>query len=226
MIAANTRLFSTLSTLPVLWPDFSSFRPPPTPSPIRRPSLVRPPSPTTPRNTPASAEKSPSPTCPSPEKPSPSTTVPPSSRAQKVHGPRPPQASRSNSTPKGFKEPRLMRTAPNGDIFLADSHGDKIWVLRGVGADGKAKTISTFASGLDLPFGIAFYPSGPNPQWVYVGNTKTVVRFPYKSGDLVATGPARDHRRRTSRLRPATRRRPLDSRRRLHPRRHAECSSP
>jgi glucose/arabinose dehydrogenase len=89
---------------------------------------------------------------------------------------------------QGFTEPRLMRTAPNGDIFLADSHGDKIMVLRGVGPDGKAKQVSTFATGLDLPFGIAFYPSGPNPKWVYVGNTRTVVRFPYKSGDLVATG--------------------------------------
>ncbi len=87
-----------------------------------------------------------------------------------------------------FKEPRLIRTAPNGDLFLADSHGDKIVVMRGVGADGKAKQISTFASGLDLPFGIAFYPSGPDPKWVYIGNTKTVVRFAYKSGDLVATG--------------------------------------
>src|SRR3984957_15239223 len=56
---------------------------------------------------------------------------------------------------QGFREPRLMRTAPNGDIFLADSHGDKIMVLRGVGSDGKAKQVSTFASGLDLPFGIA-----------------------------------------------------------------------
>ncbi len=57
---------------------------------------------------------------------------------------------------QGFREPRLMRTAPNGDIFLADSHGDKIFVLRGIGSDGKAEKISTFASGLDLPFGIAF----------------------------------------------------------------------
>jgi len=40
---------------------------------------------------------------------------------------------------QGFREPRLMRTAPNGDIFLADSHGDKIMVLRGVGPDGKAQ---------------------------------------------------------------------------------------
>ena len=56
---------------------------------------------------------------------------------------------------QGFREPRLMRTAPNGDIFLADSHGDKLWVLRGVGPDGKAQTVSTFADGLNLPFGIA-----------------------------------------------------------------------
>ncbi len=52
-------------------------------------------------------------------------------------------AGSSTSDAKGpFTEPRLMRTAPNGDIFLADSHGDKIVVLRGVGADGKAQTIS------------------------------------------------------------------------------------
>jgi glucose/arabinose dehydrogenase len=90
---------------------------------------------------------------------------------------------------QGFREPRLMRTAPNGDIFLADSHGDKIFVLRGVKADGKAETVSTFASGLNLPFGIAFYPAA-NPKWVYIGNTDSVVRLPYKSGDLVATGAA------------------------------------
>ncbi len=89
-----------------------------------------------------------------------------------------------------FREPRLLRTAPNGDIFMSDSHGDKIYVMRGVGPDGKAKQISTFATGLNLPFGINFYPAGPNPKWVYVGNTDSVVRFPYKSGDLVASGPA------------------------------------
>lgn len=87
-----------------------------------------------------------------------------------------------------FREPRLLRTAPNGDIFLADSHGDKIFVMRGVTSDGKAAQISTFATGLNLPFGINFYPAGPNPKWVYVGNTDSVVRFPYKSGDLVASG--------------------------------------
>jgi hypothetical protein len=36
----------------------------------------------------------------------------------------------------------------------------------------------------------AFYPPGPNPQYVYVGNTNSVVRFPYANGDLKARGPA------------------------------------
>jgi len=99
------------------------------------------------------------------------------------------QAPSVPAAPSTFREPRLLRTAPNGDIFLSDSHGDKIFVLRGIGPDGKAKTISTFATGLNLPFGIAFYPT-TDPHWVYIGNTDSVVRFPYKTGDLVASGPA------------------------------------
>jgi glucose/arabinose dehydrogenase len=85
--------------------------------------------------------------------------------------------------------PRLIRTAPNGDIFLAESHTGKIKVLHGLTADGKAEKIETFATGLKRPFGIAFYPLGPDPQWVYVGNTNSVVRFPYHNGDMKATGP-------------------------------------
>ena len=90
----------------------------------------------------------------------------------------------------GFDNPRLIRTAPNGDIFLAESQTNKIKVLRGVGPDGKVKQTTEFATGLNLPFGIRFYPEGPNPKWVYVGNTDGVVRFPYKNGDTVASGPA------------------------------------
>jgi glucose/arabinose dehydrogenase len=41
-----------------------------------------------------------------------------------------------------------------------------------------------------MPFGLAFYPPGPNPRYLYVGNTGAVVRFPYRSGDLKARGPA------------------------------------
>ena len=88
-----------------------------------------------------------------------------------------------------FTQPRLIMTAPNGDLFLADSGAGEIIVLRGVGRDGKATQIATFASGLDHPFGIAFYPAD-NPKYVYVGNATMVQRFAYRSGDLHATGPA------------------------------------
>jgi glucose/arabinose dehydrogenase len=90
----------------------------------------------------------------------------------------------------GLDQPRLIRTAPNGDLFVAVSYSNKIMVFRGVDANGKPKEISTFADNLSQPFGIAFYPLGPNPQWVYIGNTDSVVRIPYKNGDLKATGPA------------------------------------
>jgi glucose/arabinose dehydrogenase len=89
----------------------------------------------------------------------------------------------------GLDNPRLIRTAPNGDLFLAESESGKIKIFRGVGPDGKPQQTSVFATGLHQPFGIAFYPAGPNPQYIYIGDTDQIVRFPYKNGDLVATGP-------------------------------------
>jgi glucose/arabinose dehydrogenase/mono/diheme cytochrome c family protein len=90
----------------------------------------------------------------------------------------------------GFDQPRLIRTAPNGDVFVAETRLGKILVFRGISADGKPTQSATFATGLNRPFGINFYPSGPHPKWVYVGNTDSVVRFPYENGALSARGPA------------------------------------
>jgi glucose/arabinose dehydrogenase len=101
--------------------------------------------------------------------------------------------------PAGFKvemyatsldQPREIRTAPNGDFFVAESQLGQIKIFRGRDKDGKPQQVSTYATKLNRPFGIAFYPRGANPQFVYVGNTNSVVRFPYKNGDLEATGPA------------------------------------
>jgi glucose/arabinose dehydrogenase/cytochrome c5 len=89
----------------------------------------------------------------------------------------------------GLDNPRLIRTAPNGDVFLAESSSGKVRVFRGVTREGKPEQTSVFATGLNQPYGIAFYPPGGNPQWVYVGNTDSVVRFPYQNGELRATGP-------------------------------------
>jgi glucose/arabinose dehydrogenase len=90
----------------------------------------------------------------------------------------------------GLDNPRLIRTAPNGDVFLAESSSGKIRVFRGITTDGKPNQTDVFATGLDEPYGIAFYPPGDNPEWIYIGDTDAVVRFPYKNGDLKANGLA------------------------------------
>ena len=90
----------------------------------------------------------------------------------------------------GLNEPRLIRTAPNGDFFVAESRSGEIRVFHGITAEGKPERAEVFATGLNRPFGINFYPPGSDPQWIYVGNTDSVVRFPYKNGDLKARGPA------------------------------------
>jgi glucose/arabinose dehydrogenase len=101
--------------------------------------------------------------------------------------------------PEGFKvaqyatdlgDARLIRTAPNGDFFVAASRTGEITVFRGITSEGKPEKKETFATGLNRPFGINFYPPGANPEWIYVGNTDAVVRFPYRNGDLKARGPA------------------------------------
>jgi glucose/arabinose dehydrogenase len=86
--------------------------------------------------------------------------------------------------------PRTLRTAPNGDIFLTESDAGRVRVFRGLTSHGKPEQSAIFSSGLKRPYGLAFYPPGPDPQWLYVGNEREVVRFPYQNGDLKASGPA------------------------------------
>jgi glucose/arabinose dehydrogenase len=84
-----------------------------------------------------------------------------------------------------LKAPRQIRMAPNGDFFVAEEAAGQVLVVH----DNAGKPeISVYATGLQVPFGINFYPPGPNPQWVYVGNTGSVVRLAYKNGDKKATG--------------------------------------
>ncbi|MEO7580742.1 MAG: PQQ-dependent sugar dehydrogenase [Massilia sp.] len=97
--------------------------------------------------------------------------------------------------PAGFKvnlfatdpdKGRLMIRAANGDVFISEPGKGQVKVLRSSTGE-TADTISVFASGLDRPFGIAFYPSGPNPKYLYVATVNQIVRLPYKNGDLQAT---------------------------------------
>ena len=87
---------------------------------------------------------------------------------------------------QNLSEPRVIRVAPNGDVFVAESGAGRIRVFR-AGADGPL-TESVFAEGLERPFGIAFAPPGSEPGWIYVATPTAVFRYPYGSGDLKATG--------------------------------------
>lgn len=91
----------------------------------------------------------------------------------------------------GLGEARTLRVAPNGDIFLAESGAGEIRVLRVPDGAAHPTHNEVFARGLDRPFGIAFWPPGPQPRFIYVAETNRVVRYPYQSGDLHARGAAR-----------------------------------
>ena len=90
---------------------------------------------------------------------------------------------------QGLSGPRQMRVAPNGDIFVAETRAGRIRVLRAADGEAKPSANDIYASGLNEPFGVAFFPSD-DPKWVYVANTDSVVRFPYHAGDLKASGKA------------------------------------
>jgi glucose/arabinose dehydrogenase len=89
----------------------------------------------------------------------------------------------------GLDNPRLIRVSSSGDVFVAESRPGRVRVLRRARGSEKPD-IRTFAEDLYQPFGIAFWPPGPSPRYVYIANTDSVVRFPYRAGDLQPAGPA------------------------------------
>ncbi|MCL4766382.1 MAG: PQQ-dependent sugar dehydrogenase [Hyphomicrobiaceae bacterium] len=89
----------------------------------------------------------------------------------------------------GLKQPRVIRIAPNGDVFVAESGTGRVLVFPGGPSAGAPVKPEVFAEDLDRPYGIVFSPP-TEPQRVYVGAANQVVRFPYRNGDRKATGPA------------------------------------
>lgn len=88
----------------------------------------------------------------------------------------------------GIDNPRAIRFAPNGDLFVANSGDGSVLVYRfDENGDAKPSEESTFVEGLNQPYGIAFYPAD-KPEWVYVAESNGLKRFAYKDGDLKATG--------------------------------------
>jgi glucose/arabinose dehydrogenase len=80
-----------------------------------------------------------------------------------------------------LQRPRWLAQAPNGDVFVAESEGNRISILRDSNGDGKVDERFVFASGLSRPFGMAFWR-----DYLYVGDTDAVIRFKYKPGQTKA----------------------------------------
>jgi glucose/arabinose dehydrogenase len=88
----------------------------------------------------------------------------------------------------GFKQPRTLRVAPNGDVFLSESGTGRVLVFK-TGTAGSPAKHAVFAQNLDRPYGIAFFPA-EDPEFVYVAAANQVVRYPYESDSDQAAGPA------------------------------------
>ena len=88
----------------------------------------------------------------------------------------------------GMQGARVLRVAPNGDIFLALSRPEgKIVTIR-TGTDmsnPKCRNLRHRATGRVWD---RLLSAGPRPEMGYVGELGKVVRFPYRNGDLTASG--------------------------------------
>lgn len=115
---------------------------------------------------------------------------------------------------KGFVHPRWMYVLPNGDVLVAealqpagrpkspfdfamsstmrrakattDHSPNRISLIRDADGDGVAEIHETFLEGLNQPFGMALVG-----DTLYVGNTDSVMAFPYKDGDTRITAKGR-----------------------------------
>ena len=110
---------------------------------------------------------------------------------------------------RGLKHPRWIYVLPNGDVLVAEAatepapswnprslvqnyvqrqagaiveNANRISILRDTNGDGVADQQSVFLEGLRQPFGMALIG-----DQLYVANTDSIVRFPYKEGDTKIT---------------------------------------
>ena len=86
---------------------------------------------------------------------------------------------------KGIDNPRAIRFAPNGDLFVADFEEGKVLVFHFDGDKPTPTKQETFVDKLNQPYGIAFYPAD-KPQWVYIAESDGLKKYAYKDGQMKA----------------------------------------
>ena len=88
----------------------------------------------------------------------------------------------------GLRGPRKMLEAPNGDVFVAETSGGRVSLLHAATDGSHAQSSSVYLQGLKQPFGLAFYPNGQAPRWLYVAESNRVMRYEYAAGDVMPRG--------------------------------------
>jgi len=83
-----------------------------------------------------------------------------------------PPGFRVNVFASGFRRPRWLTTAPNGDVFVTDSSAEAIIVLHHRSGESTSHARSVFVDGLSLPYGVAI-----RNEQVYVACSDRVVRY-------------------------------------------------
>jgi len=85
-----------------------------------------------------------------------------------------------------LERPRWLAVTPTRDVLVTETPLNQIRLLRDTNGDGTADFSQIFASetnGLNQPFGMAF-----TDDYFYVGNTDSIVRYPYNIGDIQING--------------------------------------
>ena len=58
---------------------------------------------------------------------------------------------RFSAWPRGLIEPRVVVTAPNGDLFVTESKANRVRVIRDANGDGKPEVNQVFATDFKSP---------------------------------------------------------------------------
>jgi glucose/arabinose dehydrogenase len=87
----------------------------------------------------------------------------------------------------GFEVPRFMLEGPGGEILLSDSaDSGSVYVFRDLDKDFKPESRKKLLSGLDRPYGLAFWK-----DYLYVAETTSLKRYKYDPKAITA-GPGQE----------------------------------
>jgi glucose/arabinose dehydrogenase len=97
---------------------------------------------------------------------------------------------------ENFDNPRSTYILPNGDVLVVEANrewpdrpdrpeksANRITLFRDTNKDGKPDLREVFLTGLNMPHGMVLVGN-----WFYVGNTDSVVRYPYRAGQTKIDG--------------------------------------